>query len=70
MKRLPLILIGVVVLIGIAIALTSTPQGGRFADAGSCSELTAMFEAESVGDANERRAVGDEYREKLDLLGC
>lgn len=72
MKRLPLILIGVAVLIGLVIAVTNGPApGGRFADEPNCAALVAAFEAEPVPDsATERQAVGDEYRAKADQLGC
>lgn len=72
MNRLPLILIGLALLAGLAIFLTQGPDpAGRFAGEPNCAALNAAFEAEPVSDsASERKAVGDEYRAKSESLGC
>lgn len=74
MKRLPLILVGALVVLGLLFAIGSgarDEEAGPFRDADSCDELVAMFEDYPVPDnASERRAVGDAYRAQFRRLGC
>lgn len=58
-------------LIVVALLLTGCGGDGRFDDADTCAELSAMFDAMPVSDdAAERKAVGDEYRERFRQLDC
>lgn len=74
-RRMPFIVIGILVIaVVVSFARGSSEraeEAGRFADAETCYELFAAFEAEPASDnAAERAAVGNEYRARFRQLDC
>lgn len=55
----------------VVLLLAGCGEPGRYDDINNCDELFAAFEAEAVPDsADERKALGDEYRARFRELDC
>ena len=58
-------------LVAVLLAGCGGGDTNRYADIDSCDDLLAAFEAETVPEsATERKAMGDEYRERFRELDC